>query len=119
MIDLRRFCMSSACFCTDSSSTFAQICWILHLSAIIVFGFASLQFLLHVAPHLFNRIQIWRVGGPLSARVGFDVIWDVLFEPFIRRPCFVWRRTIMYKCPTTIARAKYHAEIRFCFLQKG
>ena len=81
-------------------------------------GFASLQFRLHVSPHLFNRIQVWRVGGPLTMRAGFDVIWHVLFEPFIRRPCFVWGRTIMYKCPTTIARAKYRIEIRFCFLQK-
>jgi hypothetical protein len=50
---------------------------------------------------------------------GFDVIWDVLFEPFIRRLCFVWGRTIMYKCPVSIVRAKDLLEIRFCSLQKG
>src|SRR3954469_101488 len=89
MIDLRRFCMPSACFCTDSSSTFAQICWILRLSAGIDRGLLLSSFSFMLSPHLFNRIQVWRVGRPLSMRAGFDVIWDVLFEPFICHPCFV------------------------------
>jgi len=51
-------------------------------------GFASLQFLLHVSPHLFNRIQVWRVGRPLSMRAGFDVIWDVCSShSFVIRAC--------------------------------
>src|SRR3954469_16334386 len=107
MIDLRRFCMPSACFCTDSSSTFAQICWILRLSAGIDRGLLLSSFSFMLSPHLFNRIQVWRVGRPLSMRAGFDVIWDVLFEPFICHPCFVWGRhhvqTSNCDCPSQIS----------------
>ena len=79
--------------------------------------FASLELGLHVSPYLFNGIQIWRVGGPLSMRAGFDVVWYVFFKPSICCPCFVSGRAIMNKCPATIAGAKYLVEIRFHFGQ--
>ena len=59
MIDLRRFCMPSACFCTDSSSTFAQICWILRLSGIIVWVcFFPVPPL--CVPHTCSSLASWR-----------------------------------------------------------
>ena len=107
--------MPSACFCSDCSSIFAQICWILRLSAGTDRGLllSSFSFL---CPHTYSIGFKSGELAALSMKAGFDVIWDVLFEPFICHPCFVWGRAIMYKRPTAIVRAKYLAESRFCFL---
>src|SRR3954468_5156100 len=79
MIDLRRFSMPSACFCTKSSSNWPRSAYSFVFERTNRPRFASLQFRLSVFPYLFNGTQVWRVGGPFSVMFGFDVIW-VFFQ---------------------------------------
>src|SRR3954469_11566094 len=40
------------------------------------------------------------------------------FKSFVRRSCLKWGRTVLSKCPVSIARVQDPLQIRLCFLQK-